>query len=200
MHNKGKYSGIMTGNSIQRHRNNHGIMPRTCTVGSRYNDCNTTKNKQDKSCHCSKILCKPEAIKCNIEMQIIAYPYTYCINNEQNRIFYFGDRQDTVEKTSEYIFYPSEKAEIPEKINEGNDTAYYSDYGYIKQWRRKYRNVSGHVSPRIVHKSVKELIIRHECRHGKQNDAYRINYSFSNYRTQRFGKRNSVISFKKSAS
>ena len=96
-----KHSTVRLTDTIQHQYCLNSKMPRTCSVRRRNQYSKAANHKGNKGCHRTKLGCVLETIEGKVEVQIITYPYTYRIQQEEYGVLYVTDRKETILQVSQ---------------------------------------------------------------------------------------------------
>ena len=168
-------------------------MPRTRPIRSRNYYRNATYSKHDQSRHHSQIIGKIETKERNIELQEIASPDTDGIKNEQRHPLYMTQRQYTDPYIMENAFHLSKDRHIPDQKKSQHQYGQHTDDSDIEMPRSKYLCQNRGIRAGFFKKSIEYPCLHYKSYPCNQRHTQRINQPFRNHRTQRFGKRCTII-------
>ena len=130
MHNQCKNSCIFPTYAIKAHHGDDGKVPRTGSIGGRYKHGDTACHEHGKSCHPTQVGGKVETVECQVEVEEIAEPDGYRIEDEQWQVLHLAQREHSLPDIVHDALDASEESQLAhQEIEEKEEGQHrYADY------------------------------------------------------------------------
>ena len=187
--------GIVLLDAVENEHSLHGKVPRTCSVGSRYDDCDAAHYEGYQSTHQTEMRCRLKALEREIIVEEVTQPDAQREGYIERYVLHALQRDDALPQSAQRSFHLIIYSEFLQQEVQQDEYGDAADYRYEIARGGEFSQDAVHAGTRLV-KEVQEYWYLHQKHHsGDEKYQQRVDGSLRNHRSQSFREGYAVISF-----